>query len=130
MDLVKSKMNHWEEIRMEKKKSLVPIVGVVLIAVIVIAVGMNEGNYKKKLTSYWYQEGASSASFALFSDGTCQIDNRYGMGKWEVVNGNQLRMSTFFGETWTVVIESIKGGCLTLKDGTGHTVQFWNSPHR
>lgn len=37
-------------------------------------------NYEKQLVGAWYRENASSPSFILYDDGTCEIDGEYGTG--------------------------------------------------
>ena len=101
---------------MKKKfKVLSLLVCVVLVLSLFCGCG---GGYEKKLTGSWYHEGYSSPYFTLYSDGTCEINGEYGTGKWAVVNENQLKLTNFYGESEICGIEAVKGGTLTLDNGT------------
>lgn len=88
------------------------------------------GSLEKQLIGSWYRNGQTTSnrdggkgpSFTLYSDGTCEIATEYGTGTWAVVNGNQLKLTNFYGETETATIESLENGRLTLDTGV-----FWNS---
>lgn len=86
------------------------------------------GGMEKKLVGSWYGEGDSSPAFILYNDGTCEIQNEYGTGKWAVVNDNQLKLTNFYGESLVGTIVSVKGGCLTISAGDDFTAKFYNSP--
>lgn len=86
--------------------------------------------YEKQLHGTWYLEGRERPEFTFYDDGTCEIDGEYGTGHWAVVNNNQLKISTFYGEAVVVTIDSIKSGCLTVSNENGNTLIFWNSPHQ
>lgn len=103
------------------------------IALIVISLALfltacaGAGSMEKKLAASWYHENSSTAAFTLYDDGTCEIAGEYGIGKWSVVNGDQLKLSNYYGETEVATIISIENGCLTLGAGTNE-VSLWNSP--
>ena len=79
------------------------------------------------LVGVWYFEGTDEVAFNLYDDGTCDIPGEYGIGTWAVVNGNQLKLTNFYGEAETVSIVSIEKNCLTLGDDD-YKIQLWNSP--
>lgn len=89
--------------------------------------GCGSKNYEKKLAASWYVEGESTPSFTLYDDGTCKIDNEYGIGTWSVANDNQLRITNYYGETLVVTIVSVKDGCLTIEAENGYVGQLWDS---
>lgn len=87
---------------------------------------------KSQLVGSWYpngretgqRDGGRGPGFTLYSDGTCEIASEYGIGSWEVVNDNVLKLTNFYGETETAKILSVEDGCLTLENGA----VFWSSP--
>lgn len=104
-----------------------------LIMVIVMAVGLISCGGKSledQLAGPWYLNGQPSQgrdgnkvpAFTLYDDGTCKIASEYGTGTWAVVNGNQLKITNFYGESHTAIIESIDNGRLTLDQGV-----YWNT---
>jgi len=90
------------------------------------------GGLQSQLVGPWYQDGHSASRgdgtygphFTLYSDGTCEIAHEYGTGKWSVVNDNMLKLTNYYGESMTVKIESVGGGCLKLEGG----LTFYNAP--
>ena len=75
----------------------------------------------------WYIEGLSDPAFTFYDDGSCKIQGEYGTGKWALVNDDQLKISTFYGETIVITIESIKDGCLTFTSEFGTTACLWRT---
>ena len=71
-------------------------------------------SYEELLSASWFAKGDSEPAFTLYSDGTCEIDGEYGIGKWSIVNDNQLKLTNYYGETETAPIISVKDGCLLL----------------
>ncbi len=87
---------------------------------------------ESQLAGSWYRDGLETTqrdgsqgpTFTLYSDGTCKLSNEYGTGTWAVVNEDSLKLTSYYGETDTAKITSLKGGCLTLENGA----VFWDSP--
>jgi len=84
----------------------------------------SKDDYISLLPGAWYEEGASYASFILYSDGTCEISGEYGLGTWNVVNGNLFRLSNIYGESETATIDWVNENELHLSDG-GYTSVFY-----
>lgn len=114
---------------MKKSSRILAIVFAALFVAMVFAGCGGSDNYEKKLIGSWYEADDDSPYFTLYSDGTCEIDYRSGSSsRWAVVNGNQLKFTTIYGEAIVYTIVSIKGGCLTLEGNDGDTLKLWNSP--
>lgn len=108
-----------------KKKWCLLVVGCVLVlSFILTACG---GGIEKQLVGSWYSGSKTTPSFVLFDDGTCEIAGEYGTGKWAVVNGDQLKLTNFYGESEIATIISVKGGCLTLGSGSATSI-FYSEP--
>ena len=71
------------------------------------------GPSKKRLSGTWYDSRGNFA-FTLYDDGTCEIDGEYGLGTWNVVNKDTLRLSNYLGETESGKIYSVDSKCLKL----------------
>ena len=99
-----------------------------IITMILLLVGCSgKKSYEELLAASWFAEGDSEPAFTLYSDGTCEIDGEYGIGKWSIVNDNQLKLTNYYGETETATIVDIVDGCLTLDRGTGDLMLYWNT---
>lgn len=98
-----------------------------LLALVLSLVGCGK-SLEKQLVGSWYLEGRNKPNFILYDDGTCNIPNEYGHGTWAVVNDNQLKLTTFYGETAVMTIESLENGCLKGTDSHGNTGTLWNTP--
>lgn len=108
-----------------RKKLYLMVVGCMLVlSLILTACG---GGLEKKLMGSWYLESDSKPQFTLYDDGTCEIAGEYGTGHWAVVNDDQLKLTNFYGESAIATIISLKGGCLTLGNGSATRV-FYNEP--
>ena len=102
-----------------------------MVMMLLLLVGCShKNNYEELLAASWFEEGESEPIFTLYSDGTCEIDNEYGTGKWSIVNEDQLKLTNYYGETETVSIISIEDGCLTLGDSSGNVVLLWNTAEK
>lgn len=115
---------------MKKSRTILAVVSAMLFVVMLFTGCGGRNSYEKQLATSWYAEGDDSPAFTLYSDGTCEIDGAYGTGKWSVVNEDQLKLTTFFGESVVITIVSIENGCLTISDGGANTAQMWNSPQK
>lgn len=73
----------------------------------------------------WYPEGSEKMAFTFYDDGTCEIANEYGTGKWAIVNDNLLKVTNYYGEADTVTIDEISKGKLVLSSN-GHSQTFVN----
>lgn len=101
------------------------LIAVVVVIAIFVGVKLLGGpSYEEQLVGDWYETPDSSYSlFTLYSDGTCSILGEYGMGQWSLVNDNQLKITTIFGQAINffdgsntpMTIVSLKDGCLTLE---------------
>lgn len=112
-----------------KKRIITVAILALILSVALTACGKS---LKDQLAGSWYREGRSEPVFTLYDDGTCKIDGEYGTGKWAVVNENQLKLTTFYGESATMgEILGIENGCLTIRNDTlGKTTQLWNTPQK
>lgn len=112
-------------------KKILPAVLAVAVVVIAIFVGvklLGGGSYEDQLPGEWYADPEASnvdePLFTLYTDGTCTIWGEYGTGHWSLVNDNQLKLTTFYGQVLNIfdgsdrpmTIVSLKNGCLTLED--------------
>ncbi len=102
------------------------VISLALALVLCLGLAACGGNsLEKQLVGSWYYNGELTYGdpiFTLYSDGTCVIASEYGTGTWAVVNGNQLKLTNFYGETQTATIENVQNGRLTLNTGV-----YWNS---
>ncbi len=78
--------------------------------------GSREKEMKKLLANNWYRQWSDSLTFSLYDDGTVNVPGSYGLGKWSLVNDNQLILSDFYGETITLKIETIDDQWLVVYD--------------
>lgn len=85
--------------------------------------GNKSADFEKMLPGSWYAVGQNNPEFILYDDGTCEIRNEYGTGKWGVVNENQLKLTNFYGESRTLTILSVEQDCITFENN----YQLWNS---
>ena len=53
---------------------------------------------EKLIIGDWYQQWSDSLTFSIYDDGTVNVPSSYGLGKWSLVNDNQLILSDFYGE--------------------------------
>jgi len=73
------------------------------------------GNLEEQLVGAWYSEGGSP-EFMLYDDGTCEIAHSYGSGTWAVVNGDQLKVTDYYGDVdFLATIIKIEDGYMTVK---------------
>lgn len=98
-------------------------------------ISSNGVSLKDQLVGSWYINGETTLSrdgirgpaFTLYDDGTCEIASEYGTGSWSVVNDNQLKITSFYGETAIAVITSVEDGCLTISDDDSDAVTIYYS---
>ena len=88
---------------------------------------MGGASYEEQLVGDWYADPAVSdiedTIFTLYSDGTCSIWGEYGTGHWALVNEDQLKLTSIYGQVINffdgsnrpMTIISIKDGCMTLE---------------
>lgn len=103
---------------------------ILFVTSLVFATGCFKKDYKELLSTSWFAEGNSDPSFILYDDGTCEIAGEYGIGKWEIVNDNELKLTNYYGETETVPIISVEDGCLTLGTVSEESVSFWDTAEK
>ena len=96
-----------------------------LLAALLMLTGCSASD-EELIADTWYIEGKDEMSFDLYSDGTCKIANEYGVGKWEIVNDNQLKLTNYYGETQVVTIDEISEGKLVVSSN-GRTQTFVNT---
>lgn len=107
-------------------RRLLMIFGGIIVALLLF-VGCSEKTNVELLISSWYKEGYEAPAFILYDDGICEIGSEYELGEWEILNGNQLKLFNYYGETKLYTILDISNDCLTLEDeNTGETIQYWN----
>ena len=111
------------------KRLSMMIGGMIMVLLLLAGCGAEKG-YEESLAASWFAEGDSEPAFILYSDGTCEIDGEYGIGKWSVVNDNQLKMTNYYGETETAPIISIEDGCLMLGSSPENAASFWNTAEK
>lgn len=92
--------------------------------------GCENGGKKDPMVGSWYVEGNSTPQFTLYDDGTCEIKGEYGSGTWSVVNGNQLKLTNFYGEVQSAKIKNIEGERMTLGDDEGHEIVLVNQTEK
>ena len=77
---------------------------------------------EKLIIGDWYQQWSDSLTFSIYDDGTVNVPGSYGLGKWSLVNDNQLILSDFYGETIILKIENIDADNMEVRhkneDGT------------
>lgn len=112
---------------MKTIKRLTLLVFCMLLLISVLA-GCGGSGYEKKLVGSWYTKGYSDADFTFYSDGTCEVRNEYGTGRWSIMDGNVLKIIDFYGETETADIVSLEDGCLTLNRGQDGQSVFYDAP--
>lgn len=123
--IFRNERNGWEGM-----KNLAIRLGSMVMMLLLLVGCSHKNNYEELLAASWFEEGESEPIFTLYSDGTCEIDNEYGTGKWSIVNEDQLKLTNYYGETETVSIISIEDGCLTLGDSSGNVVLLWNTAEK
>lgn len=107
---------------MNRKKLLALGLAVLMLLLCLAGCG---NSIKSQLVGSWYlngettydRDGKEGPALILYSDGTCVIASEYGTGTWALVNENQLKLTSFYGESEAKTIESLKNGCLTLEGG-------------
>lgn len=75
----------------------------------------------------WYYQGHDSPSFTLYSDGTCDISGTYGTGTWAIVNSNILKVTDYYGSSWTKEIFSVSDTELVLGFSDENQEIYWSS---
>ena len=81
------------------------------------------GGNQEKLKGAWYHEGDTEPMYTLYGDGSCKIANSYGTGTWSV-DGDQLKLTNYYGESAVATIEELSGEKLVLSyEGGSQT--FW-----
>lgn len=70
---------------------------------------------KKLLLGDWYMAGSSRLRYTIYDDGSCQVGNGYGLGKWSLVNDEKLTISDFYGQTLVYKIENIDKDSMELR---------------
>lgn len=124
-----------------KKNKVLSIIIVVLLLIILVLVsgGVNiSQSYEEQLATAWYLDSdtfnVDGALFILNENGTGYI---YGyMGRWEVVEGDKLRLTdyagrviNFFWEDDSMNIDSLKNGCLILSNNDGSMkIRLYDEP--
>lgn len=118
-------------------KKILGIVSVCLALVILITlIGSLAGGYEKKVVGDWYEEGNDDLEFSLYSDGSCVIPHHWGKGEWSIVNGDQLHISDFYGQTWCMTIVSVNSQKLVVgpekgaQAANGATLTYWHTPNK
>ena len=101
---------------------------VALLLALVLSLAGCGKSLEKQLVGSWYLEGRSDPAFTFFDDGSCKIQGEYGTGKWVIVNDDQLKISNFYGETVVITVDSVKDGCMTIKNDDGDTGYLWSKP--
>lgn len=99
-----------------------------LCLVLIVLLGGCGSNFSaKKMEGEWYAPGSSIPDITLYSDGTCEMSGEYGSGTWNVVNGNLLKMTNYYGEVETATIKSLSNKKLELSRGE-NTSTFYSTP--
>ena len=86
----------------------------------------------KLIIGDWYQQWSDSLTFSIYDDGTVNVPSSYGLGKWSLVNDNQLILSDFYGETIILKIENIDADNMEVRqviDGkeSQESITFWHT---
>lgn len=89
-------------------------------------------DYRKLIIGDWYQQWSDSLTFSIYDDGTVNVPGSYGLGKWSLVNDNQLILSDFYGETIILKIENIDADNMEVRqviDGkeSQESITFWHT---
>lgn len=87
---------------------------------------------EKLIIGDWYQQWSDSLTFSIYDDGTVNVPDSYGLGKWSLVNDNQLILSDFYGETIVLKIENIDADNMEVRqviDGkeSQESITFWHT---
>lgn len=87
---------------------------------------------EKLIIGDWYQQWSDSLTFSIYDDGTVNVPSSYGLGKWSLVNDNQLILSDFYGETMTLKIDDLDDQWLVvyeMENGqqSEEKITFWNT---
>ena len=87
---------------------------------------------EKLIIGDWYQQWSDSLTFSIYDDGTVNVPGSYGLGKWSLVNDNQLILSDFYGETIILKIENIDADNMEVRqviDGkeSQESITFWHT---
>ena len=80
----------------------------------------------KRFCHAWFEQGEEDANFTLYSDGTCDIADIYGIGTWAIVNNDQLKITDYYGSSDVYIVQSVSNSKLVLIQD-GYTKIFWNS---
>ena len=112
----------------------------ILLTVCAIAIGCGIGSLtlrgkkttEKLIIGDWYQQWSDSLTFSIYDDGTVNVPGSYGLGKWSLVNDNQLILSDFYGETIILKIENIDADNMEVRqviDGkeSQESITFWHT---
>lgn len=75
----------------------------------------------------WYLEGDDRLQFTIYDDGTCQIREDYGQGKWSVVNKDTLKLVDFYGQVTTYPISSIDKDSLTIELPSKEKITYYHT---
>lgn len=78
-------------------------------------------DYASEILGTWYVNGNKAAAF--YSDGTCEINGSYSLGRWAVVNGNVLKFVDALGDLlFAGPIEKLDRTTLSImtEDGEDH----------
>lgn len=108
------------------------------VSVIAIVCGIGSLTLRGKKTTEkliigdWYQQWSDSLTFSIYDDGTVNVPDSYGLGKWSLVNDNQLILSDFYGETIVLKIENIDADNMEVRqviDGkeSQESITFWHT---
>lgn len=98
-------------------KTLRKIASVILFTVFASIVLSSCGGLESKLVGSWGPDGGNRIYFTLYDDGMCKIENEYGTGKWNVVDGNKLKLTNFYGESETIEISEADGNTIEFTNG-------------
>jgi hypothetical protein len=100
----------------------------VLLLVTLICGCSKPASTRDKLCGQWYFDNGQP-SFLFNNDGSCIIQNEYGTGSWDLVNGNQIRMTNYYGESEIVNLESVTEDRLEVSLG-GDKAVFYKDPNK
>ena len=102
-----------KRLRKEIRVALYVLGALLALTICLVVVLKIAGPSKGMLKGKWYDSRGNYA-FTLYDDGTCEISGEYGIGTWNVVNKDTLRLSNYLGETETGKIYSVDSKCLKL----------------
>ena len=93
-------------------RQMVPLV---LAAVLFASMIACSGNLEDKIPGT-YDNSFSELYF--YSDGTYEDSRSYGTGKWTLLDGNNLKLTDFYGETTTYKIKDVTSEGIVLESGS------------